>query len=1340
MKSKSLSKTAVMVILAAFFFTMAGCDFNSLFVRVALIEGVPETGTVGTPVTLTGTVKPVFANNKNIVWSVKNAGTTGADISGNILNANAEGTVTITARIANGMAEGKEYTQDFFIVFKYGVPVIKPITSVALNVTGPAKNSAPDTMAVPADVSAHYTAGAVSWSPDDNPFRGLTVYTATVTVTAHEGYTFTGLTAATINGGSANISGSDGTTVTLSHTFAATLDKEITGITIISQPTELTYTEGESLNLSGLVVTLTFDSGPPEDIALADFGAYNISAVPAHGTPLTMAHNGQPIVVSAGGHSANTGNLTVRAGTTSVTGVTLNTDSLILAPGDIATLIATVAPGNAANKAVTWSTSNESVVSVHNGEITAIAEGNAIITVTTEDGGLTATCGVTVQIIAVPVTGVTLDPPALTLTVGETKTLTATVSPSDATIKTVKWSSDEKGVATVSNGTVTAHAAGTAKITVTTDEGGLMATCEITVIKAAGAEVTKPTVYGLPTSSSITVNAVSLLTATGQSIEYAILTENNGNPSTWQSDTTFTGLISGTTYFVYARSASDSYHYEAGPLSVSDGITTASNKDAIIPSTGAEYNTLAEALDTAANGSASAPTEIVILRDITATSGYTIPKDKHIKLTVELNKSRTITASAGNFPLFTVSNAGSSLTLEGKGDDGILTLNGNKETAASSRRGVYVSDGTLVMNDGVTIIGFNNTNIGYGGGGVYAVSGATFTMYGGKISGNNTTSIASAGLGGGVYVGSSATFTMYDGDITDNTSLNGQGGGVYVAGGTFIMEGGKIIKNTTSYLGGGVYVASGGIFTMNNGDITGNISQTGGGGGVYISCASNGSSASFTMSGGEISGNSATKGGGVYITQANGGTATFTMSGGTIYGTDNSELTNKATGSNPQGVALYNDGGTAKYGGSYGSAAITTTDNTLPSEPIFTSIDDFAIWLAAQSNNTPPAVPYSVKLNVNDLYNADDDGESLKDVLYVNNKKYVNLDLSGSTFNIIYDDAFEGCSNLTNVTIPNSVTSIGGYAFYGCENLKNVTIPNSVTSIGKNAFNECTALTGVIIPNSVKTIGDFAFSQCENLKNVTIGNSVTSIGTAAFSACTGLTSITIPNSVTSIGNNAFESCSNLTGITIPNSVTSIGNFVFYGCENLKNVTIPNSVTSIGKYAFDECTALTSITIPNNVTSIGNNAFSYCTSLTNVTLPNNASFTSIEAHTFYGCENLKNVTIPNSVKNIGASAFGYCGSFTSVTIPDSVTSIGDYAFVLCRDLTSVTLGSGVTSIGNLAFFGLAELTRVTFNSVISTTNFSTNNFPHLLRETYLAADGGIGMYTRADSSSTTWEKQ
>jgi len=319
------------------------------------------------------------------------------------------------------------------------------------------------------------------------------------------------------------------------------------------------------------------------------------------------------------------------------------------------------------------------------------------------------------------------------------------------------------------------------------------------------------------------------------------------------------------------------------------------------------------------------------------------------------------------------------------------------------------------------------------------------------------------------------------------------------------------------------------------------------------------------------------------------------------------------------------DGGGGPSSGSGGGGGTTQ---------IFTSIAAFKTWLNAQPANTA-ATAYNVKLNVSDLGGAYSDSGSAGNALITNLSKYVNLDLSGSTFTSIEYDVFFGCSNLTSVTIPSSVTSIVGDASYGCTGLTAInvdaantayssengvlynktkitlikyppgktgsfTIPNGVTSIGEGAFAYCTGLTSVTIPNNITNIEDGAFYECTNLASVTIGNGVTSIGNSAFDGCTSLTGITIPDNVTNMGEQVFCECTNLTSITIGNGVTNMGKDVFYECTSLTSITIGNSVTTIDTYAFFRCTSLTSIIIPNSVISIRKLAFSGCTSLTSVT--------------------------------------------------------------------------------------------------------------------------------------------
>ena len=308
------------------------------------------------------------------------------------------------------------------------------------------------------------------------------------------------------------------------------------------------------------------------------------------------------------------------------------------------------------------------------------------------------------------------------------------------------------------------------------------------------------------------------------------------------------------------------------------------------------------------------------------------------------------------------------------------------------------------------------------------------------------------------------------------------------------------------------------------------------------------------------------------------------------------------------------------------------------------------------------------------------------------------VDWKGKTYTVtaIGSYAFQNCSGLTSVTIPNSVTSIEYSAFYNCSGLTSVTIPNSVTSIGSSAFSECSGLTSVTIPNSVTSIGSYAFQNCSGLTSVTIPNSVTSIGSYAFQNCSGLTSVTIPNSVTSIEYFAFYNCSGLTSVTIPNSVTTIESYAFYNCSGLTSVVIPNSVTSIGSYAFSDCSGLTSVTIPNSVTTIGSRAFSNCSGLTSVTFP--ASVTYIGDYAFYDCDGLTSVTLPAAVDSIGNGAFESCGSLASVTFPDGLVYLGHRAFRYCSSLTSVTLPAVLTFIGDQAFYGTAIATPL-YNSQV-----------------------------------------
>ena len=287
----------------------------------------------------------------------------------------------------------------------------------------------------------------------------------------------------------------------------------------------------------------------------------------------------------------------------------------------------------------------------------------------------------------------------------------------------------------------------------------------------------------------------------------------------------------------------------------------------------------------------------------------------------------------------------------------------------------------------------------------------------------------------------------------------------------------------------------------------------------------------------------------------------------------------------------------------------------------------------------------------------------------------------------ISSNAFQDCIGLVSVTIPASVTEIGSGAFFGCSNLTsvhisdltawcnakwnfspfstayhlylngdeitNLIIPDGITSIKDGAFDGCCGLKTVTIPNGVTSIGNSVFSGCSDMNSIIIPKSVTKIGASVFSGCSNLTFVTIPKGVSSI-DKVFQDCIGLTTVNLSEGLTSIGFQAFMNCSNLKSVILPNSVTSIEHHAFSGCSSLTSIKIPKGVTSIGNNAFQNCTSLTSVEIPN--SVISIEGEAFWNCSSLMSLTIPQSVTSIGWHVVEGCAilkyiAFTSDKITD-----------------------------------------------------------------------------------------
>ena len=370
----------------------------------------------------------------------------------------------------------------------------------------------------------------------------------------------------------------------------------------------------------------------------------------------------------------------------------------------------------------------------------------------------------------------------------------------------------------------------------------------------------------------------------------------------------------------------------------------------------------------------------------------------------------------------------------------------------------------------------------------------------------------------------------------------------------------------------------------------------------------------------------------------------------------------------------------------------------------------------------------------------------------------------------IGDDAFSACDQITQVSLPNTVTNIGAYAFSGCAALTSVVIPDSVTQMGNGAFAECVNLKSVIVGKKVKTLPYQAFYNCESLSQVILQRGLETIQSEAFYNCGDLRTISFPNTLRVIGYSAF-SYSGLTSAVMPSSMREI-NGGFFRCEGLKsiklndglqvidsytffrtaleNVVIPDSVTKIGDYAFAEMPTLRSVVVGGGIKALNRAYFRDDPALETVTIREGVKTIGetdswwIDSATFEGCPSLRTLYLPSSLIEIGAESFkdsqNICDIYYAGTAYDwGGVAIGrDNGNILESDVTMHYIPFRDTAVGDYYYDPMIWAIDGSITNGTSATTFSPDDtcvqaqiLTFLYRAAKSPAVSGDSAYTRAE---------